>query len=186
MHFIFNERKTAQMAARFAQLAGGQINYLLLMKLMYMADRMALVKKGRPISGDSFVAMKFGPVLSKVLDLLRDQPRCADSPWFEYIAPQSEYRVSLKKNDPETDELSRHEMKVIDEVFKTYGDFDPFHLADLTHEICPEWQNPGDASFPIRPEDILEHEGVPEREIQRIAEDVSALQMVEFLKGIPV
>jgi uncharacterized phage-associated protein len=94
MRFVFNERKAAQMAAHLLDLSGRSMKYLQLMKLMYLADRTALLEKGRPISGDRYVSMKFGPVLSEVLDLLRDEPQSSDTPWFEYITPPSNYEVS--------------------------------------------------------------------------------------------
>jgi hypothetical protein len=46
----FNERKATQAAARFLKLAGGKMDYRKLMLLLYLADRKALLTRGRPIT----------------------------------------------------------------------------------------------------------------------------------------
>ncbi|MCX7044574.1 MAG: Panacea domain-containing protein [Candidatus Sumerlaeota bacterium] len=181
MRFFFNERKAAQMAALYIKMGGGKMNYLLLMKLMYLADRMTLINKGRPITGDRYVSMEWGPVLSRVLDLLRDQQETMRTPWFEYISPPTCYEVSLLNSDFPTDELSRYEIKVIESIYSAYGRFDPFVLAKQTHSICPEWTDPGDSVLPIRPEDILYENGVPEKEIAQMESDAKAMEWLEFI-----
>ena len=42
----FNEKKTTQAASRFLTLAQGQMNYMMLIKLLYLIDREALMKIG--------------------------------------------------------------------------------------------------------------------------------------------
>ena len=61
IEFVFNERKTAQAAARLLKLHGGKMDYRLLLNLMYLADRQALTETGLPISGDSYVSMDLEP-----------------------------------------------------------------------------------------------------------------------------
>src|SRR5207249_3792384 len=68
----FNERKATQAAAHLLRLRGGSMSYLKLIKLLYLADREALLRWGRPISTDCYMAMDRGPVLSRVLDLATD------------------------------------------------------------------------------------------------------------------
>ena len=46
------------------------MNYTKFIKLLYLADRAALIRWGRPISTDRYVSMKHGPVLSNVFDLV--------------------------------------------------------------------------------------------------------------------
>jgi len=46
------------------------MNYLKLMKLLYLADRESMRRNGRPISGDRYVSMDHGPVLSQTLNLI--------------------------------------------------------------------------------------------------------------------
>ena len=48
-------------AARLLKLHGAAMPYLKLIKLLYLADRQALLELGRPISCDLFVSMPHGP-----------------------------------------------------------------------------------------------------------------------------
>src|SRR4051812_9596906 len=54
MRISFNEQKATQAAARLLELRGGRISYLKLIKLLYLADREALLQWGRPITTDSY------------------------------------------------------------------------------------------------------------------------------------
>jgi uncharacterized phage-associated protein len=60
----YNARKAAQVAAFFAKAQGGKINVLKLVKLIYLADRLALETFEHPILEDKFVSMDHGPVNS--------------------------------------------------------------------------------------------------------------------------
>ncbi len=62
------------------------MNYLALMKLLCLVDREALIRFGRPVTGDPVVAMKHGPVLSRVYDLVsRKKQELAESEWHKFI-----------------------------------------------------------------------------------------------------
>ena len=49
---LFNERRTAQVAAYLLHRAGGRLPLLKFMKLMYLAERESLRVFGEPICGD--------------------------------------------------------------------------------------------------------------------------------------
>src|SRR5258708_26416900 len=83
--FKFNEQKAVQAAARLIQHSGGEMNYMALMKLLYLTDREALLRFGRPITGDKVVAMKHGPVLSRVYDLVAHKRVALQSEWHKFI-----------------------------------------------------------------------------------------------------
>src|SRR4029077_8119875 len=74
MKLRFNEAKAAQAAARLLKLRGGRMSFLKLIKLLYVVDREALLGGGRPVTTDQYVSMDKGPVLSKIYDLITDQP----------------------------------------------------------------------------------------------------------------
>jgi hypothetical protein len=48
----FNERRATEAAARFLKLRGGKMSYLKLIKLLYLLDREALLRWGRPVTTD--------------------------------------------------------------------------------------------------------------------------------------
>jgi len=66
--FQFDERKATQAAAYLIQKNGGSMNYMALLKLLFLADRASLLKRGHPITGDQVFSMRHGLVLTHVLD----------------------------------------------------------------------------------------------------------------------
>jgi uncharacterized phage-associated protein len=155
MRFPFDEEKTTQAAAYLLKLNGGTLPYIVLIKLLYLADREMLAKHGRPITGDKLVSMKHGPVLSRVLDLVSNGPDdSSPSSWFRYITEPDSYDVSLREVAP-TDALSRFEMRLLEGIYQRYGRMDKWKLRDLLHKILPEWKDPGSSMSDIDPVDIL-------------------------------
>jgi uncharacterized phage-associated protein len=49
--------------------------YIKLIKLLYLADREALLRWGRPITTDRHVSMPKGPVVSQIYDLITRRAR---------------------------------------------------------------------------------------------------------------
>lgn len=99
MQLCFDETKTTQAAARFLRLAGGELNYMLLIKLLYLLDREALLRWGRPVSFDTFYSMSLGPVLSTVHDLITEPPVPQhESVWNKVISSPENYCVKLLKD----------------------------------------------------------------------------------------
>lgn len=171
MRFVFNEKKAAQAAACLLRLHGGRMNYMVLIKLLYLADRRSLVETGYPITGDCMVSMRHGPVLSAILDLVTMGEKESEACWREYISEPEGYDVALLKPSAETDELSRHEIGVLEETHKQFGAMDKWALVDMTHTL-PEWQDPGRSSIAIDPRSILEAEGKTPQEIERLSHEI--------------
>ena len=170
MRFRFNEDATAQAAAHLLRLHGGTLPYMKLIKLLYLADRRMLLEHGRPITGDRFVSMRHGPVLSRVLDFINEGPRRTDAAsWFRYVSAPRGYDVSLVDVNAPTDELSRLELRVLNEIDAEFGPLDKWELVDLLHQILPEWTDPGSGSRPIEFADIL-------RAADRSEDDIAAIR----------
>jgi len=178
--FKFNETKTTQIAALFIKKQGGVLNYTKLIKLLYLTDREALSRWERPLTGDSYVAMPRGPVLSKTYDLI-DYPIFLDtkSYWHEFIG-KSAYDVSLI-TEPNDDELSKREIDLIDEIYQKYKDKTWGQMIDICHDCCHEWEHPGDNSIPIMIEDILKELKKTPKEIELIEEEVSDLKYFDLI-----
>src|SRR6266436_1981672 len=96
MRVRFNERKATQAAARLLKLRGARMSYMKLIKLLYLADRTALLRWGRPITTDNFVSMDRGPVLSRMLDLATEEILPGQtSVWAHHISEPEHYSVRL-------------------------------------------------------------------------------------------
>src|ERR1039458_10342675 len=135
MRFIFDERKAAQAAALLLSRHGGHLNYMKLIKLLYLADRRALIARGLSITGDRMVAMKNGPVLSAILDLINWGSTDEQSPWLEYISVPSEYEVRLLNPDIDYKALSSYEQRVLTGIDERFGEFDKWSLVRYTHTL---------------------------------------------------
>ena len=181
LYLQFNEKKATQAAARFLRQSGGHMNYMKLIKLLYLADRGAFLRWGRPISGDKYFLMRLGPVLSEVHDLITEVP-CPDERtfWRDYISSPSEYEVQLKQ-DPGNDELSRAEEGLIDEVFAAYGHYEPFALVEFLHRTLPEWKEIKSGRLPLEYREILQLGGMPAEAIEEIESELDSLRLVSSM-----
>jgi uncharacterized phage-associated protein len=179
MQLRFNQKKTTQAAARFLKLAGCRMNYMKLIKLLYLTDRGAFLRWGRPVSGDKYFLMKLGPVLSEVHDLITEVPSPSEeSFWGAHISPLSNCEVELKA-EPGNDELSKAEEKLIDEIFAAYGGYEPFDLVDLLHKTLPEWKEIKSGRIALEYREILQAGGVPSDVIEQIESGLDSLRLIE-------
>jgi uncharacterized phage-associated protein len=183
IRFVLNEKKAAQAGAHLLVRNNGTMNYMMLVKLMYLADRTTLIERGQTITGDEMFALPKGPVLSTVLDWISEgSPLSAPQPaWFEYISIPENYSVSLKKANPEVDELSDYELQVLDNVYDRFGKMNRWDLVKLLHDALPEWTDPQGSSFRIAPEKILEAAHRTPEEISRIARRAHELEVFDRL-----
>ena len=182
IRFPFRELKAAQAAAHVLKLHDNEMYYLLLIKLLYLADRQALVERGLPITGDRLVSMDWGPVLSEIVDLLTMEPEPGTDgrAWREYVSEPAKYKVKGQKSDPEVGELSDYEIAILDQIDTEFGSMDRFELSNLTHDL-PEWRHPQGSSQPIDPADILRHVGKTPEEIAEIAD---AAEQLAFMRKV--
>lgn len=164
IQFLFNERKAAEAATVLLQEAGGRMPYLRLIKLLYLADRENLHRYGRPIVGGRYVAMKYGPVLSEVLDRIKQKDPIGS---LQDALERHGYDVRIRGEAQPPSVLSEAEVQVLRETSSLYRQLDRWALCDLTH-LLPEWRDPGDSCFEIRPEDILKALGKPDEETEDI------------------
>jgi uncharacterized phage-associated protein len=176
----FNERRATEAAARFLKLRGGRMSYLKLIKLLYLLDREALLRWGRPVTTDRYVSMDNGPVVSRIYGLIREEPAPGtDTVWRHYISTPQEYEVSLLA-EPETDELSRAEQALIEEIFGKFGNMTRWDLVRISHEL-PEWQDPNGSAIPIQYRDILRAGNKTESEIAAVEAELESLAAAEAM-----
>ena len=172
IRYLFDERKAAEAASYILSLNCGKLNYMKLIKLLYIADRRSLSQCHSSITTDSYYSLKLGPVPSAILDCIKhpeDYP--ADSPWNSLMETcKSDYTVRQKKSFAPF-YLSEEEMAILCDVDKTYKKKEPFDISELTHSF-PEWKNPGDSRIPLYIEDILEATITDKEERKSAAKDI--------------
>ena len=135
-------KKATQALNFFAWKKDGKINKMKAIKLIYLADRLHLRKYGRPIVGDTYWAMKLGPVGSRVKRVaeLDRMPEEAFSYAKKYIRPIDEKKHHIESvKSPDLDLFSKTDLECLETVYAAFGDKDQFELKDITHEY-PEWK----------------------------------------------
>lgn len=170
MNHVFEEEKATQAAAYFASRFSNKINYTKLMKLLYLVDREALKKWGRPVVGGPYVAMDNGPLSSPAYDAVKSSPASTKFPVWSSVFRKSGYDVEQVKAI-EFDALSKAEIGLLQTIFETFGGMNQWELIYYTHVNCPEWHDPQGTSVPISESAILEQVGRSPEEIACIQED---------------
>jgi len=126
--FVFSAEKAAQVASFFLKKAPSKsLTRLKLLKLMYLADRESLHRRGFPITGDKAVAMDNGPVLSEVYDLIKG------------CGPSDSRMDVVLANDPRDGKLSENDLVLLDDTFNQFGNMTARQLSKYTHGL-EEWK----------------------------------------------
>lgn len=159
---LFQERKAAQAAAFFIFKAGGCLEILKLMKLLYLAERESLRSFGEMITGDAFVSMPHGPVLSMTYDCINGGQPESSNGWGAWISDRQNRVVSLRDasmlRSPEQDlmALSESDLESLEKTWDEFGHYSGWDLRQLTHNgLCPEWEDPHGSSRPIPLQKLL-------------------------------
>ena len=141
MPFPFSHRKATQALNFFARQAGGSISKLKALKMVYFADRYHLRRFGRPVIGDEYLAMEYGPVPSNTKDIAeisdflgKDEREYAKT----YISPNKPRSFSSAR-EVEEKVFSQSDREALDWAWKKFGRVSPFDLVEMTHAY-PEWK----------------------------------------------
>lgn len=179
----YKEDRATQAAAYFLRRRGGQMSYMKLVKLMYFADREALLTLGRPITYDQWVCMKHGPVLSRTYDLIAAEPDPKEkSYWHAYISGiVGDFEVKLNGPNPPNEQLSQAQEEILERVFEKWGHLSRWKVRDASHELPEFTETKSSIRIPYR--DVLILGGVSEAEAGEIEADLEAEEHLSMLAG---
>ena len=110
-------------------------------KVLFYADKMHVNKYLRPIIGDNYIKMPYGPVPSGVSDLIKknmwlspNQQESVESSLE--IDADNHYKLKARR-DPDMDYFSKSDLECLEDALKKYGDLSFDQLYNLTHsEKC--------------------------------------------------
>jgi uncharacterized phage-associated protein len=123
----------------------GQLNKLKIVKMVYFADKLHLQLFGRTITGDTYCAMKNGPVGSTTLDILNENLEYLDEDDIEYSKVyltrlSTDAKIfKTSRSDAELDILSKTDKKVLDQIIEKFAGMDQYELVEITHRF-QEWK----------------------------------------------
>lgn len=153
MKFRFQPLRATQAASLLLGLAGGRLDYTMLLKLLYLADRRALLETGSTITGDEVVNMARGQVLSAVYDCIKGNRQGDCVSWSRYLHTEGKDLVRI--SDAGDGELSDYDVELLTEVYDAHRTTSLEQVIEELHQLH-EWKDPKpDKSQNVPYEDIL-------------------------------
>ncbi len=126
-----------------AQHAGGFLDMHALFKTLYFADMDHLSKYGRSVTGDTYIAMQFGPVPSMTYDIFK---AVRGDSFFSYASEEfKKYFHFVNKfvlaadKDFDPDQLSESDVECLDHAIKKCEGLSFGELTNMSHG--PAWQH---------------------------------------------
>jgi uncharacterized phage-associated protein len=155
LRYDFDVEKLVQAIAYLSSRGVTNLDKLKILKLLFLADKRHLLEIGRPILGDVYACMDWGPVPSKSYNIIRNvvdadpRKRAAENLFAEYFTVESgrEYPILVAKKSPDLDVFSDSEIAALDEVIAKYGHLSGGDLIKVTHED-PIWRIPDEQRKP--------------------------------------
>jgi hypothetical protein len=125
------------------------------LKIRYFADKLHLAHYGFMASGDTYVAMTYGPVPSNTYHLLKaargDRGGYINPLFFEYVdgalAVSDQYRI-LPLREPRLEFIAPSDVACMDEAIAQFGGLDFGERTRLSHDTA--WQAAWDKASAIR------------------------------------
>lgn len=147
LHFTYDFAATKAALLYLASKGLPQFDKYRALKLLFLADREHLVRFGRPITGDLYNALPYGPTPSATHDLLDDVENVAvegkgteDERVLELLRAFSvvdlPYPTYKPLAAPDLDALSETDLNVLDHVAVEHGHKDFTQLKHLTHNFA--------------------------------------------------
>ena len=179
---MFNLEKSIQACYYLLKKNNFSLNYTKLIKLLYLADKKSLEESLQTITGDTYVSMPNGPVLSKLYDLIMDRYRNENMQgrWNSRFS-RDEYNLIIKTNHEQDalGELSPFEIQTLDKIYSQFENYNLSQIIDYVHNNCPEWKDPEGSAIPIRTKEILKSIGRTPDEIEWIIAETKAFEEEE-------
>lgn len=169
----FRKEQTINALLYIIEQMGGKVDMHKAFKTLYFADRAHLSKYGRSITGDDYIAMKYGPVPSQADDMLK---AVRGSSYFSNSAQAKELLKYFSFVDGyvfkancacDKDYLSESDLECLNEAIAITKDKSFRQLVNLSHSLA--W-NSTDENCQISVADILRENGESEDYVKYITE----------------
>ena len=144
-------------------------------KIIYFADRQHLAEWGRPITGDTYIAMDAGPVPSRMYDMLkivRGDSYLPDTEGLGEFFKVENWMYVRPLVDADLNKLSKNEQEALNDSIAKYAGLSYDEIKEKSHDIA--WRSTA-RDFSIKWEDIAREAGLDSEEMECINE-FSALQ----------
>lgn len=175
MHKLFKYNRAINSLLYSLKMLGGSSDMHKLCKILYFADQRHLSQYGRSITGDTYIAMQFGPVPSCVDDIfkaLRGDSFFSSVPEIEQLkrCMVFENRFIVRAlQEPDMDELSVSDVECLDYAIGICKDKSFSQLTEFSHGLA--WSNTQrDRAISVK--DILREVGDEEAYVEYVADNL--------------
>ena len=144
-------------------------------KIIYFADRQHLNDWGKPITGDTYIAMEAGPVPSRMYDMLkivRGDSYLPDTEGLGNYFKVENWMYVTPLQDADLHKLSRNEQEALDNSIAEYASLSYDEIKEKSHDVA--WRSTA-RDFSISWEDIAREAGLSTEELECVNEH-SALE----------
>ena len=134
-------------------------------KIIYFADRQHLVDWGRPITGDTYIAMDAGPVPSRLYDMLkmvRGDSYLPDSEGLGQFFQVENWMYVNPLQDANLNQLSPNEQEILDACIAKYASLSYDEIKEKSHDVA--WRSTAH-DFAINWDNIAREAGLDEVEV---------------------
>ena len=134
-------------------------------KIIYFADRQHLAEWGRPITGDTYIAMEAGPVPSRMYDMLkivRGDSYLPDTEGLGEFFQVANWMYVNPLQDANLDQLTPNEQEVLDACIDQYSSLSYDEIKEKSHDIA--WRSTA-RDFAIQWDNIAREAGLDEVEV---------------------
>jgi uncharacterized phage-associated protein len=148
IRFRFDPEKLVQALTYFAGNGIDDLDKMKVAKLLFHADKYHLLRYGRPVIGDSYACMEYGPVPSTSLNVLSDviagdpdYPPVAKTLFDAYIEVEKKgkYPVFRAKQAPDLEVFSDSDIEALNYTLSQHGSKSAWQLSQESHDE-PAWK----------------------------------------------
>ena len=134
-------------------------------KIIYFADRQHLADWGRPITGDTYIAMEAGPVPSRLYDMLkivRGDSYLPDTEGLGKYFQVENWMYVRPLQDADLNKLSASEQEAMSEAIEKYAALSYDEIKEKSHDVA--WRSTA-RDFSISWDNIAREAGLDEVEV---------------------
>ena len=165
---IFNENKAINALLYVAERLKMN-DFHKIFKILYFADMNHLSKYARPITGDTYIAMDFGAVPTKLYDMLKSAKLSCQSPYSTLFEVEGEYHVKPIAQ-ANMDYLSPTDIAELDKSISEYGNLNWKETVEKAHRHA--WSHT-QRNQPISIENMLEETNCSKEYIEYVKSNIS-------------
>ena len=134
-------------------------------KIIYFADRQHLADWGRPITGDTYIAMEAGPVPSRLYDMLkivRGDSYMPDTEGLGEYFQVENWMYVCPLQDADLHKLSANEQEAMSAAIEKYASLSYDEIKEKSHDVA--WRSTA-RDFSISWDNIAREAGLDEVEV---------------------